>query len=186
MRRMAALLLCLLLLSGCPPTAREPADLALVRVLGVDGAAPVTLTAVCGGSDQEDPGRGRCTGVSFSQAKAELPWSGREELSLTSVSYLVIGPEADLLAVVLAVLNDAELGASATVWLAEDGAGALLDRCDDPASDLELLTMQGAAAPTVAQTAAALAAEGRAALPKLVERDGRAEAQGEAVWETNK
>ena len=52
MRRAVALLAGLLLLSGCVPNAREPAELALVRVLGVDGGGPVTLTAVCGGSDQ--------------------------------------------------------------------------------------------------------------------------------------
>ena len=39
-------------LSGCAPSAREPDNLALVRVLGVDGAGPVTLTGVCGGANQ--------------------------------------------------------------------------------------------------------------------------------------
>ena len=93
MRRLAALLVGLLLLSGCAPNAREPADLALVRVLGVDGGGPVTLTAVCGGGDREELCRGACTGGSFQQAKEGLPWSGREELSLTSVSYLLVGPD---------------------------------------------------------------------------------------------
>ena len=37
------------LLAGWHPVPKEPEGLALVRVLGVDGAGPVTLTAVCGG-----------------------------------------------------------------------------------------------------------------------------------------
>ena len=182
MRRLAALLVGLLLLSGCAPTAREPADLALVRVLGVDGGGPVTLTAVCGGGDREELCRGACTGGSFQQAKEGLPWSGREELSLTSVSYLLVGPDTDLYAVAIAILNDPELGGSATVWLAPEGAGALLGGCDDPASDLELLTMAGARAPTVAQAAAALAAGGQVTLPRLTRREGQATEQGEIVW----
>ncbi|MGN0986123.1 MAG: hypothetical protein ACI4OU_06460 [Candidatus Enterenecus sp.] len=185
MRRLAALLAGLLLLSGCAPNAREPADLALVRVLGVDGAGPVTLTAVCGGSDQEAFCRGACAGGSFQEAKRALPWSGREELSLTSVSYLLVGPDADLYAVAIAILNDPELGGSATVWLAPEGAAALLDGCDDPASGLELLTGAGAAAPTVAQAAAALAAEGQVTLPRVAGRDGQVVEQGETVWKRN-
>lgn len=185
MKGLAALLAGLLLLSGCASNAREPADLALVRVLGVDGGGPVTLTAVCGGSGQEDPGRGSCAGGSFPEAKKELPWSGREELSLTSVSYLLLGPDTDLYAVAMAILNDPELGASATVWLAAEGAGALLDGCGDPASDLELLTMAGTEAPTVAQAAAALAGGSQVTLPCLTEENGRAVKQGEAIWKRN-
>ena len=39
------------LLAGWQPAPKEPEGLALVRVLGVDGAGPVVLTAVCGGED---------------------------------------------------------------------------------------------------------------------------------------
>ena len=46
MKRMWMLALSLaLVLCGCAPTAREPDQLALVRVLGVAGAGPVELTA---------------------------------------------------------------------------------------------------------------------------------------------
>lgn len=34
--------------------------MALVRVLGVDGGEEVTLSAVCGGTDQGDVSRGKC------------------------------------------------------------------------------------------------------------------------------
>src|SRR5699024_10956811 len=49
LKRMWMLALSLaLVLCGCAPTAREPDQLALVRVLGVAGSGPVELTAVCG------------------------------------------------------------------------------------------------------------------------------------------
>ena len=55
-----------LLLCGCAPTAREPDQLSLVRVLGVAGSGPVELTAVCGMDQREEtPIRGSCGGDSF-------------------------------------------------------------------------------------------------------------------------
>ena len=155
------------LLAGGRSPAREPDGLALVRVLGVDGAGPVELTAVCGGEDQGDQSRGRCAGEDFNGALKRLPWSGREELSLTSVSYLVVGRDVDLKEVLLAVLRNEELGASATVWLADEGASALLARCKDPASALELLTRRGVDAPTAAQALAALLDGRKMTLPRL-------------------
>lgn len=178
-------LLCaaLLLLTGCAPAAREPDDLALVRVIGVDGAGPVTLTAVCGGENGQDVVGGSASGEDFEQARKELPWSGKgQELALTGVSYLLIGPDADLSAVLSAVLEDADLGASAAVWFVEDGAGDLLDDCEDPAADLEILTLRGTTAPSVAQAAAALSTDGTVTLPCLVEQDGRLEERGTKVW----
>lgn len=153
------LLACLglaVLLAGGRPAPREPEGLALVRVLGVDGPGPVTLTAVCGGEDQEDPSRGRCAGADFAAGLEKLPWSGEEELSLTSVSCLVVGRDAPLADVLLTALRNAELGAACTVWLAEEGAGPLLERCDDPARAMELLARQGVEAPTVVDALAAV------------------------------
>lgn len=155
------------LLAGWRPPAREPDALALVRVLGVDGAGPVELTAVCGGEDQGDQSRGQCAGADFCAALEALPWSGTEELSLTSVSYLLVGRDVDLEEVLLAVLRNEELGASAAVWLADEGAAALLDECGDPAATLDLLARQGVAAPTAARALAALYDTGRVELPLL-------------------
>lgn len=155
------------LLAGWRPVPREPERLALVRVLGVDGAGPLTLTAVCGG-EENGPERGRCTGGSFGEALEQLPWSGEEELSLTSVSYIIVGRDVELKQILLAALRNRELGASATVWLAEEGAEALLDGCPDPASGLDLLTRRGVEAPTVVEALAALEAGERPALPLLV------------------
>lgn len=156
MKRWLALAGAAVLLAGWRPIAQEPEGLALVRTLGVDGPGPVLLTAVCGGEDQEEPGRGRCAGADFGQALADLPWSGEEELSLTSVSYIVVGRGVELEEVLLAVLQNKELGASATVWLAEESAAAVLDGCADPASALDLLTRQGVEAPTAVEALAAL------------------------------
>ena len=99
-----------LLLCGCAPTAREPDQLALVRVLGVEGDGPVELTAVCG-MDNEDqqPIRGTIVGDHFSTALEAVPWSASRELFLTSVSYFVIGEDVRLEKVLKQVLEDEEL-----------------------------------------------------------------------------
>lgn len=167
------LLACLglaVLLAGARPVPREPEGLALVRVLGVDGPGPVALTAVCGGEDQADPSRGRCVGADIKAGLEGLPWSGEEELSLTSVSYLIVGRDVELADVLLAALENPELGAACTVWLAEEGAGALLDRCGDPARALELLERQGMEAPTVVEVLAALWGGEELCLPLLTGR----------------
>lgn len=153
------LLLCAalaVLLAGWRPAAKEPEGLALVRVLGVDGPGPVRLTAVCGGEDQGNQSRGSCAGADFDGALAGLPWAGREELSLTSVSYIIVGRDVELREVLLCVLRNRELGASATVWLAEEGAAEMLAGCGDPASGLDLLTRQGCGAPTAVEALARL------------------------------
>lgn len=169
-----------LLLTGC---GREPDQLALVRVLGADGGGPVELTAVCGGTDQQNGSRGACRGENLDEALALLPWSGEEELSLTSVSYLVVGEDADLRAILFTVLEDERLGTSATIWLSVEGAGALLAECEDPASYLALLTQRGVHAPTVAQALAALCTDGRVTLPVLAAENGQPAWKGETVWE---
>ena len=145
------------LLAGWHPVPKEPEGLALVRVLGVDGPGPVALTAVCGGEDQEiDQSRGQCTGADFEEALEKVPWSGEEELSLTSVTWVIIGRDVELESVLLTALRNEKLGAAATVWLAEEGAAELLGSCEDPASELELMERQGVGAPTVVEALAAL------------------------------
>lgn len=183
MRKLAGLCAALLLLSGCQ-TDREPEDLSLVRVLGVDGSGPVELMAVCGGLNQADVSRGVASGDDFAKARRELPWAGEEKLSLTSVSYLIVGTDTDLQELLLAVVEDAELGALATVWLAPDGAAAVLERCSDPASDLDLLSRQGIGAPTAAGALAAIATDGMVELPCVCELGERLTERGMAEWKT--
>ena len=171
------------LLAGWHPAPKEPEGLALIRVLGVDGAGPVTLTAVCGGEDQEIDGRrGRCTADDFETALEKVPWSGEEEMFLTSVTYFIAGRDVDLESALLTALRDEELGANITVWLAPDGAAELLDGCADPASALELLERQGVEGPTVVETLAALCGKDGLRLPLLAaEADGLA-LVGWAEW----
>ena len=186
MKRCPALLLMLTLLCGCAPVAREPDQLALVRVLGVDGSGPVILAAVCGRNDQQEPGRGRAEAENFEQARREVVWSGRsEELALTGVSYLIVGPDVDLESVLFAVLEDTDLGVSATVWLAKEGAQFLLDACDDPNADLQKLTLRGVKAPTVAQAVAALTTDGWIELPCLGVQNRQLEERGTSRWTTD-
>ena len=170
---LAGIALCVLL-TGWHPVPKEPEGLALVRVLGVDGPGPVTLTAVCGGEDQEgNRSRGRCTGANFEQALEKVPWSGEEELSLTSVTWLIIGRDVELESVLLAALRNEKLGAAATVWQGPDGASELLENCEDPASALELLERQGVRGPTVVEALAALYKGDGLCLPLLMaEEDG--------------
>ena len=157
----------IVLLAGLRPAPKEPDGLALVRVLGVDGQGPVALTAVCGGDDQEDPSRGWCAGADFERALEGLPWSGEEEMSLSSVSYIIVGRDVELRKILLAVLRNEELGASATVWLAEGGAAALLAGCGDPASGLDLIKRQEIEAPTVVEALAKLERGEALSLPLL-------------------
>ena len=179
MRRVMLLGAALTLLCGCSPNAREPDNLALVRVLGVDGASSVILTAVCSGTDGA---RGSCGGESFEQARERLPWSGTAELTLSSVSYLVVSAGVPLASVLLDVLEDHEMGASATVWLAGQSAEAVLEGCEDPVGGMELLTQQGVSAPTVAQALGALMTEGRVLLPVVTQQRGCIMFGGEAQW----
>ena len=156
------------LLTGWHPVPKEPEGLALIRVLGVDGPGPVTLTAVCGGEDQEhNQSRGQCSGADFEEALEEVRWSGEEEMSLTSVTYIIVGREVEQESVLLTALRNEELGAAATVWLAENGAAELLGSCEDPASALELLVRQGIEGPTVVEALAALYRGDRLRLPLL-------------------
>ena len=171
----------MLVLTGCAPNAREPDSMALVRVLGVDGAGPVTVTAVCGGTDQKDSARGSAVGEDFAAARESLPWVGEEELALTHLSYIVVGGETDLREVLEYVLADGELACTATLWQTGNAA-ALLAPCKDPASRLTLLEEQGVKAPTVVEALAALEREGRVELPYLVEEEGLLQLVEQALW----
>ena len=172
----------LCLLCGCSPNAREPDNLALVRVLGVDGASPVTLTAVCGSQNGQPPLRGSCVGEDFHEAREALPWAGEEELALSGVSWLLVSGDVDLEGVLFGVLEDRELGASAAVFLAQEGAAALLGGCDDPVADLELFRARGLTAPTAAEALGTLLTEGSILLPVVTVQEGRLLYKGEERW----
>ena len=160
------------LLAGWRPAPKEPEGIALVRALGVDGGGPVVLTAVCGGEDQENPSRGSCAGEDFNGALACLPWAGTEELSLTSVSFIIVGRDVVLGEVLLAALRNEELGAAGTVGRAEEAA-AWRGAGGDPAAAGEVMQRRGGEAPTVVEALAALRAGEELCLPLLAgEEDG--------------
>lgn len=185
MRRLIALWAALCLLTGCAAHAREPDGLALVRVLGVDGGRGVTLTAVCGGLDQEDESRGAARAEDFDAARHALPWVGREEMALTSLSYIIVGADADLAETLAYVLADHEMSPSATVWVAYQ-AGALLEQAEDPASRLEVLETGGVSAPTAVDALAALRSKGEVTLPVLAWNGEDLDVMGETVWKDGK
>lgn len=170
------------LLSGCASHAAEPEGLALVRVLGVDGGAEITLTAVCPGQQGEEPVRGSASAPEFGAARARLPGAGEREMALTNLSYLIINKEADLALVLLEVLRDREMSPSATVWYAES-AKELLAACGDPAGRLEVLSGQGVEAPTVVDALAALESTGVVRLPVLLAEDGTLTVTESVLWE---
>lgn len=176
------LLLPMLTLGGCAPNAREPDGLALARVLGVDGAAPVSLTAVCGQEDGESGPRGTASGADLNEARQKLPWTGEKEIALTSLSYIIVGANADLERTAQAVLDDHELSPGASVWYAEN-AGELLEACEDPAARLAVLEEKGIKAPTAVQALARLGVDGYVELPRLVWNGEEIEAEGVFVWE---
>lgn len=177
-------LLCLLL-TGCAPHADEPEGLTLVRVLGVDGGGPVTLTAVCAAPDQAEPLLGSVSGGDFASAREGLPWSGEREMALTSLSYLIISKDVDLKEVLTCVLNDRELSPAALVWVTEDPS-ALLEGCEDPVSRLEVLLEGGAAPPTAAEALAELVSFGEVTLPALTLSGGKMEWKGTVCWKAGK
>lgn len=179
MRKLFLFALMPFLLCGCSPNAREPDDLALVRLLGVDGASPVTLTAVCAGPEGERYG---CSGEDFLSAREALPWVGEEELALTGVGWLLVDGTVDLESLLFAVLEDRDLDPSATVWLAEEGTAALLEGCKDPVGQLELLRARGIKGVSAAEALGTLQTEGSVLLPALGAEDGRLVLKGEERW----
>lgn len=174
----------LLLCCGCSPVAQEPDQLALVRVLGVDGASPVELMAVCGGDNSQQIERGACVGDTFGHALECLPWTAQKQLSLTSVSFVIVGPDTDLVAVLYGVLEDEEIGGGATVWAAESAAAQMLEACRDPASQLQLLLERGVEAPTAARVLGELVTRGQVLLPLLGQAEGKPVLRGEVLWKS--
>ena len=66
--------------------------------------------------------------------------------------------------------------------LTKGSAAVLLESAADPAADLQLLTLKGTQAPTVAQALFALTTDGGVELPCLGKKDGRIEERGMVLW----
>lgn len=180
-RTLWAALLALSLLAGCAPHAREPDQMDLVRVLGVDGSGPVQIMGVCGKTEEQEPVQGSASGDDFPQALACLPWVGQKELALTHLSHVIVGDGAALQDVLEVLAADRRLSVTAALWQGAE-ARTLLEDCEDPFQRLELLVQGGANPPTVAQVLADLVAGKPVELPRLVKEDGVLRMVGEALW----
>lgn len=159
-----SLILAALLTTG---GSRELTDVTLVQVLGVDGAHPVTLTAV--GQEEGEARYYQTQGPSVAQAQEGLKKLGETRLEVTHVAQMVLGPDVPVSEVLWQEVTHRKSGYTATLWLTEDGtAGELLRGTADPARRLKSMEENsGVAAPTLLEALSDLAREGRTVLPVL-------------------
>lgn len=193
MKRVLAWLAALFLLTGCDakPFARELEATMLVQVLGVDWAeGRVELTAAC----DPDAGGGTATpvisasGADFEDAKSALQAAGEEYVSLTHVTQIVLGEEADLSAVLEAALEESALGQSATVWIAEKrSARELMWEVNGGAKRLSSIELNsGVEAVTVLQSRMRLEERGWVEVPVLTATDAGLELAGTVIFSEEK
>ncbi len=133
MRKLALMLAQCLLLAGCTglPKPREMGEMALLRTVGVDGAAPaVTLTASTGErasgteGNKEPPLILTGEGASLSAAALELRVHSDSYVFSGYVDKLLVGQGADLYDVLGWFAHDDELGLGARLWLIRDATAA--------------------------------------------------------------
>lgn len=146
---------------------RELTDVTLVRVLGVDGSVPVTLTAL--GDQEGEPKCYQTRGPDVIRARERLKELGETRLEVTHVAQLVLGPDVPVAEVLWQEVTHRESGYGATVWLTEAReAGELLAAAAEPARRLRSMEENGGvAAPTLLEALSALSREGRTTLPVL-------------------
>lgn len=153
------------------------ANVSLVRTLGVDGAGPVTVTAVAGAEEERE--LFCCGGEDVIAAQKTLETLGTERLAVTHVGQLVLGETAAVRTLWDEVVHR-DSGYGATVWLTEKGSAyGLLSGADDPAGRLKHLEESGVAAPSLMEAVSALAREGRVTVPVVGLRDGEIQITGE-------
>lgn len=175
MKKTLILALALLFLAGCG--GRELANVSLVRTLGIDGAGPVTVTAVAG--VEEERSLFHCEGEDVVAAQGTLETLGTERLAVTHVWQVVLGESATARALWDEVVHR-DSGYGATVWLAEQGSAyGLLSEADDPAGRLKHLEESGVAAPSLLEAVSALTRDGKVTVPVVGLRGGEIQVTGE-------
>lgn len=180
-RLIAISLMLVSLLTACG--GRELADVTLIRVLGVDGAGPLELTAL---GDGEEDAVYRTVGDDLPAAEAGLNELGTTRLEVTHVGQLVLGPDADAGQILYQAVTDRKSGYGATVWLCREGlsAAALLEGAQAPSARLEALQENGGAgAPTVLEALSTLSRTGRVSLPVVALERGEVCLAGRATVE---
>lgn len=154
---------------------RELTDVTLIQTAGVDGAGPLTVTAV----GEDDGDRYRAQGGDLARAREGLREVGRTRLELTHVAQLVLGPEVPVEEVLWQELTHRDSGYGATVWLTDEPAGELLDLADAPCQRLKAMEENGSAdPPTILEVLSALSREGEVNLPVLAREGAELRAAG--------
>ena len=177
MKRLAVCLLACLLLSGCGalPYPRELENTLLMRVLGIDqreGEVVVTAANI-----PEKGEEGACLtarGKDLEESCQRLKEAWEEYVALTHVTQIVVGENSDLGSVLKAVLDQREIGQTATVWRCEGTARESREKVGGGAKRLTSLELNqsGLETVTVLQALARLEETGEVALPGLVVKDG--------------
>lgn len=175
MKKLLVLAISLLFLAGCG--GKELSNVSLVRTLGIDGAGPVTVTAVAG--EEAERALFHCEGEDVIAAQKTLETLGTERLAVTHVGQVVLGESAAVRALWDEVVHR-DSGYGATVWLAEgSSAYGLLSEADDPAGRLKHLEESGVAAPSLLEAVSALARDGKVTVPVVGLRGGEIQVTGE-------
>lgn len=177
MKRIFACLPLLLLLSGCEamPYPRELENTLLMRMLGVDQTREsVVVTAADIPENGGEETLLSATGKDLEESCRKLKESGEEYVALTHVTQIVVGVDSDLRTVLEAVLEQRELGQSATVWRAEETAKGLMEQAGGGAKRLTSMELNRPELEslTVLEAMAELEQTGEVVLPGLGVREG--------------
>ena len=180
MKRMAVCCLACLLLCGCGalPYPRELENTLLMRVLGVDQSwDEVVVTAANIPEKGEEKISLTAKGKDLEESCQRLKETGEEYVALTHVTQIVIGEDSDLQAVLQAVLEQKEVGQTATVWRCEGTAWETMEKTGGGAKRLTSLELNqsGLKTVTVLEALAQLEETGEVALPELTVKDGALE-----------
>ena len=148
---------------------QELIEVTLIQTLGVDGAGPVTLTAVAPADEEDMPQKYRTRGENLAQARDSLKELGHTRLEVTHVAHMVLGPDALVEEILWEELNDRASGCDARVWLTDgESAVELLANIYEPCKRLKALEDNGSTkAPTLLEALSTLTREGQVALPVL-------------------
>lgn len=173
---MICLPLCLLL-SGCGamPYPRELENTLLMRVLGVDQTEDgVVVTAANIPESGEEETVLTAAGRDLEESCQKLKEAGEEYVALTHVTQIVVGADSDLQMVLTAVLEQREVGQSATVWRCEESARETMEQVGGGAKRLTSLELNqsGLETLTVLGALAQLEQAGEVSLPGLTVREG--------------
>lgn len=175
-------LACALVLCGCTSVyGREPENTVVVQVLGVDWSDGVYTLTAAGRSGTGEPVIQRTAGPSLEEAFAALPGGGEAWLSLTGVSWLLLGDGVDPREVLLYVLADSGMSWRATVWYTPIAEATMRELEDGGMGRLRVLEESGLETVDVLDVLTALESGEAAEVPAVMAAGGTLEPVG-SVW----